>query len=394
MFADQYLERKGRKREILQEPDENTGIIVVVPCFREENILETLESLYCCDPPGQKTEVIILINHPEDAGEEVKKINNATKTSIDEWRRGKKDSGIRFFTIGPVGLRKKWAGAGLARKRGMDEAVQRFGMLNRPEGIIVSLDADTLVKKNYLVEIERYFRINPGAVGATINFEHRKDGLDSRHKAGITLYEKYLEYYRNALKFTGYPHAMYTIGSAFAVTAAAYVRRGGMNRRKAGEDFYFLQNLAQMGMVGEISKTKVYPSARCSDRVPFGTGPVMQKWMNGADELKNTYQFDAFKDLKRLFDHRAKFYKISKEDYTDLIYGLPLAVRDFLIEDRFWEEISDLNRNCSAPVVFQDRFFQKFNAFKILKFLNFSHGKYYEKGDLGVQTELLDLLEQ
>ena len=52
------------------------------------------------------------------------------------------------------------------------------------------------------------------------------------------------------MKFAGYPWAMYTVGSAFAVTAEAYVKRGGMNRRQAGEDFYFLQNLAHIGTVG------------------------------------------------------------------------------------------------------------------------------------------------
>ena len=66
---------------------------------------------------------------------------------------------------------------------------------------------------------------------------------------------------------------MFTIGSAFAVTANAYIKRGGMTRSQAGEDFYFLQTLAQIGTVGEITTTKVYPSARLSDRIPFGTGP-------------------------------------------------------------------------------------------------------------------------
>ena len=53
------------------------------------------------------------------------------------------------------------AKAGTARKAGMDEAVRRYNLLGKPQGIIVSLDADTLVDENYLVEIENYFRKNP-----------------------------------------------------------------------------------------------------------------------------------------------------------------------------------------------------------------------------------------
>ena len=183
----------------------------------------------------------------------------------------------------------------------MDEAVFRFNTLGNPKGLIVSLDADTLVAENYFIEIEKHFSKNPENVGATISFQHQTEGLNSKHLEGIQLYEKYLQYYKNAIEFTGYPHSMFTVGSAFVVTAEAYVKRGGMNRRQAGEDFYFLQNLAHLGPIGEISTTTVFPSARLSDRVPFGTGPILQKWMGGAEDLTQTYNFQAFADLKEFF---------------------------------------------------------------------------------------------
>ena len=76
----------------------------------------------------------------------------------------------------------------------------RFNLLDKPNGIIVSLDADTLVGKNYLVEIEKHFRENPKHVGATIAFQHQTDGLEEKQLEGIQLYEKYLLYYKNALE--------------------------------------------------------------------------------------------------------------------------------------------------------------------------------------------------
>ena len=45
---------------------------------------------------------------------------------------------------------KGW-GVGLARKTGMDEAVRRFDIINNPEGVILSLDADCTVEHNYFV---------------------------------------------------------------------------------------------------------------------------------------------------------------------------------------------------------------------------------------------------
>ncbi|QIA07602.1 glycosyltransferase [Draconibacterium halophilum] len=281
MFADRYLEKNQHKILIDELPEAATGIIVVIPCLRETELTNTLNSLNECDLPKCRVEVILLINQSEVANADTIRLNTQTKAEADKWIAENPKSGIRFYTVGPVNLKKKWAGAGLARKKGMDEAISRFNTNDRKDGILVSLDADTLLAKNYLVELEKHFNEHPKQVGATLAFEHQKQQLGEKHREGIDLYELYLDYYKRALHFSGYPHSLFTIGSAFAVTAEAYVKRGGMNRRQAGEDFYFLQNLVQMGKVGEITSTKVYPSARLSNRVPFGTGPILQKWMKG-----------------------------------------------------------------------------------------------------------------
>jgi len=372
------------------QPRLGLGISIVIPCFREPGILQTLSSVNDCKLPACEVEVIVLINHSEVAPAEIKRFNSDTKEHVDLWISENEKPGIRFFAVGPVELQKKWAGAGLARKSGMDEAVRRFNLLQKPGGIVVSLDADTLVAENYLVEIENHFSRNPKNIGATISFEHQIAGLEKRQLDGIRFYEKYLGYYKKALQFTGYPYSMFTVGSAFAVTAEAYVKRGGMNRRQAGEDFYFLQNLVQIGNVGEITTTKVFPSARLSDRVPFGTGPILQKWMNGEEDLTRSFNFQAFSDLKQFFDLKAKFFTIAEKKYFGLISELPEPIYQFLKEDNFWKELTDLNKNCSTAETFNRRFFYQFNAFKILKFLNFAHENYYKKEDLVFQIKQLN----
>ncbi len=390
MFANTYLLKNNRVPLIQSEPDPQCNIRIVIPCYNEPELLNTLESLKKCSLPDTVVEVIILINHAENAPVEIKNFNMATKTEAECWIQENNSSKLIFFAVGPVELRKKWAGVGLARKTGLDEAVLRFNHFNKSGGILVSLDADSLVEPNYLVEIEKYFKLNPKHVGATIKVEHQKAGLSEKQKHGIDLYEKYLHYYKDALQFTGFPHSIFTIGSAFAVKADAYVKRGGMNRRQAGEDFYFLQNLVQLGTVGEINSTRVFPSARLSNRVPFGTGAAIQKWMEGTEDLAKTYNFNAFTDLKTFFDSNERMFGCDEARYLNIISGMPESIRQFILQDNFWNELDDLNRNCSNLKSFQIRFFHKFNAFKVLKFMNFVHEKYYEKADLETQCQLLN----
>ena len=391
MFADKYLEKNNKHPLIETPPNANCGIIVVIPCFMEPDILLTLNSILVCDLPEQNVEVIVLINYSEIAESDIKSYNLNTKISVDNWINENESTKINFYAVGPVELPKKWAGVGLARKSGMDEAARRFSLLEKPQGVIVGLDADSLVEKNYFIEIENHFRKHPKDAGATISFKHQTAGQPQKLIEGILLYEKYLTYYKNALEFTGFPHAMFTVGSAFAVTAEAYIKRGGMNRRKAGEDFYFLQNLVQVGNVGEITSTQVFPSARVSDRVPFGTGALMNKWVNGEDDLTKTYNFQAFQDLKLFFNQVERFFKISETEFMLLLSDLPESIRQFVAQDNFWKELSGLNQNCATLTTFQTRFFYQFNAFKILKFLNFAHQNFYEKVDM--EQQILKLRE-
>ena len=81
--------------------------------------------------------------------------------------------------------------------------------------------------------------------GVSIAYAHRLEEADMTVQAreAIMKYELYLRYYRLALEYTGHPHAYHCIGSAFAVRTLDYVAQGGMNKRQAGEDFYFLQKL-------------------------------------------------------------------------------------------------------------------------------------------------------
>ncbi|MBC8003987.1 MAG: family 2 glycosyl transferase [Verrucomicrobia bacterium] len=383
MFADQYIQNNMVYRPFIADKSSPAlSVVVTIPCLNEPEIMRTLESLWECDPIDSHCEVLVCVNDSESSSEEVKAFNRATYNQLLKWQANNRVNLILHPIYAPS-VKARFAGAGMARKIVMDEAIRRLDAVGKPDGVIVALDADCLVSRNYLKEIEKVFTQSKSCFAATLNFRHRLEELaDPRQQDGIRYYEDYLHYYKQALDYTGFPNCIYTIGSAFAVRAEAYVKQGGMNRRKAGEDFYFLNKLTHLGKLTEITNAWVYPSARVSDRVPFGTGAAMTKWMNYADNLALTYRFEAFQDLKQLFEKTDSFYKISRKQYIEIFNTLPLVIQEYLSKISFEGKLAEVNHNSSSPDTFRKRFFQVFDAFQVLKFLNYAHEKLYARQNL------------
>jgi len=382
MFADRYIEKNVVYPEFIDAVvSTHVSMIVMIPCLNEPEISRTLESLWSCDPIKSSCEVIVVVNDSENSAIAVKDFNQETFNKLVDWKKANDRDNLILHPIYAHSVNAKHAGAGMARKIGMDEVIRRFNALNRPEGVIISLDADCLVSSNYLLEIESVFSKNKSCFAATLNFRHRVEEMgDPKQKLGIKLYEDYLHYYKRALDFAGFPDSIYTIGSAFAVRAEAYVKQGGMNRRQAGEDFYFLNKLTKLGKIAEINDAFVYPSARVSDRVPFGTGAAMTKWMNEDGDLTMTYNFSAFLDLKVLFDHVDKLFRNDMD--KEFLASLPASIQEYLQALEFSAKLSEINKNSSSLPSFRKRFFQFFDGFIILRFLNFVHLKYYPHQNL------------
>lgn len=267
-------------------------------------------------------------------------------------------------------------GAGYPRKLGMDKAINHFA--GDKQGIIISLDADCHVEPNYLQEISFQFRKHK-LNSATIDFHHPVEHLskeDSLRKA-MESYEQYLHYYRGALEYCGFPYAYYTIGSAFAVTAESYLKVGGMGKQQSGEDFYFLQKVFPLGRTKFIDTTRVYPAARFSDRIPFGTGPSLEKMLKENETDKYTYQFKAFEELKQLFDSIGDLYQSPEAVIRKVMNKLPPPLQSFLEANDFINKVSEINRHTATPENFRKRFFAYFTAFRILKYLNAVHPAPY-----------------
>lgn len=393
MFASRYIENNIVYPAFIEAPvSSELSMIVMIPCLKEPEIIRTLESLWSCDPHASFCEVIVCVNNSEACTPEVKEFNRQTFQDLLAWKKQNDRPRLILHPIWADSVKAKFAGAGMARKIGLDEAVRRFNSIGKPDGVLISLDADCLVSPKYLKRIEQEFS-SKSCFAACINFEHRiSETLDEKQQLGIRLYEDYLHYYKKAVDYSGFPDSIYTIGSAFAVRAEAYVKQGGMNRRQAGEDFYFLNKLTKLGKLNWIDDAFVYPSSRVSDRVPFGTGAAMTKWMNDADNLAITYNFAAFQDLKQLFDGVDSLFRLGGEGLKKFTIELPASVQEYMEQVSFPEKLVEINQYSSNLDSFRKRFFQFFDAFLILRFLNLAHQKYYSKQNLA--EAILQLADQ
>ena len=367
-FATRYFSRYCAYPPFFDEPPgDDVGMVVVIPCYDDAMVFDTLRSLEMTQPSTSPVEVLVVVNSGETTPDEIVKENRRIFTELQN--RGQSDYYHRFKLL-PIIIEKvprKRAGVGHARKTGMDEAVRRLAGINKPGGIIISLDADTLVHEAYFSRIENAFRTGAGKEVFTLQFEHdyNPQRYSKEEIEACRLYEMYLHYFKSALSMTGFPYCFHTLGSCFAVTAQAYVKVGGMPCRQGGEDFYFLHKLAPMTNVGEISGTLVYPSPRISTRVPFGTGPSVKNII----ENKNfrVYPFDLFLILKRFFDC---FNDFSDLEHPVNLNNVPNEIIDFVGEKKLLAIINECRLNTKGEKNLTKRLFSKFDAFFIVKFLN------------------------
>ena len=370
-MINKYLAKFGyRPISIKQSVEQGLNMVVVIPAYNEPDLIKTLQSLEKCEKPDRPIEIIVVFNHPENASSEIKHQN--LKYYDETFKFTKSDNlKYKYYLIEAFDLPEKIAGVGLARKIGMDEAVYRLG--KNADGLIVCLDADCTVSSNYLVAIEQHFIHYKNSPGASIYFEHPLQYSDSNLALGIVQYELHLRYYNQLIKYTGHPFAFHTVGSSMVVRSWAYQKQGGMNKRKAGEDFYFLQKIMLLDHFSEIKNTVVCPSPRISDRVPFGTGKAQGDWVDKQKEKHFTYSPEVAKVLKKLFEMVAEK---GNQMVEIAISEIPEQIINFIGLEAWELKMKELARNTSNDKAFVKRFYAWFNLFMILRFVHYYRDKY------------------
>lgn len=269
---------------------------VVIPSLAEgDSLFATLDSLAANPPEARRNWlVVVVINQRVDAPDSERRQNRTDLERLNGW------ADQRILPLAWVDATSKQrelpvrhGGVGLARKIGLDLALARLDGLRCP--LLACLDADALVEPTYLDALTSHFQNCPMG-GAVLPFRHQL-AEDAVHQQAIDRYELYLRSYVLGLAQARSPYAFVSIGSAMACTAQAYLRCGGMNRRQAAEDFYFLDKLAKTAGVARLHGTRVHPAPRASQRVPFGTGRSIGRQLAGEPGVVRFYPLQPFEIL-------------------------------------------------------------------------------------------------
>ncbi|MAV65294.1 MAG: hypothetical protein CMG00_08910 [Candidatus Marinimicrobia bacterium] len=269
---------------------------IIVPSKAEKNYLPKLIRSISTQQKKylEKTLVIIVINNSENENKQIINNNEETQKYLNR-------SDFKFEIVyidafsNKNALPSKKAGVGLARKIGADLALKH----SKKSSIMCYTDADVILSKNYLKVINHYYEKNMCGC-AIAGFKHQ-DNIDSKITKNIRKYENFLYITAKKIKQAGSPYGYVSLGSCITCTSNSYISVGGMNSKKATEDFYFLQELTKhFQFMHVINKKIVYPSSRLSDRVYLGTGYRMNKALN-EQKIKEIYFSDeSFVKLNKL----------------------------------------------------------------------------------------------
>jgi hypothetical protein len=342
---------------------------VVIPSLAEgDSLFATLQSLEANLTQWRDSFlVLVIINHGKQRDIEEKQQNLQDLARLIEYS---KLSSLQLAWVDAATpgfeISTKQAGVGFVRKLGLDLALSFLDWQKEP--LLVCLDADTLVEPHYLKTIVAHFQRSPlGA--AVLPFRHQQAG-DALQQAAIDRYELFMRSYVYGLRLAGSPYAFNSVGSAIACRAEAYVRCGGMNNRKAGEDFYFLQKLAKTDGVDLLTGTMVFPEPRISTRVPFGTGRSVARLMQGDSESVLFYPATAFKILSGWLSCVTQNLSADAELLFSRAERLSSALADYLTQIDWHTTWPKLQENHPTEKRRAEAFHSWFDGFRTLRLIH------------------------
>lgn len=364
------------------------SLIIVIPAFNEKDPLMVLNSLNAClIPESISIAVLYIFNASENASTTIKSCNLEGFNLVKDWQEKNEKKSLIVIPFLFNGLPEKDAGVGLARKIGMDVSCNFFYEKNNPGGLITCLDADCTVSENYICELLNWQKSRNKMDGCSISFEHPLP-VDLNLRSAIIYYELHLRYYINAQAWAGLPYAFQTIGSSMAVRATAYRQCGGMNKRKAGEDFYFLQKIIKRGRFENLSSCTVFPSARISDRVPFGTGRAVSEFL-ATGRYSKTYNIESFEIVKAISDSIMVFFKSGSNNCLNLINSWNPLFHTFFQSQGGIEKLEEVMSNARTATSRIQRFYHWFDAFMLMKWCHFAREQGIEDIDTCISANYL-----
>ena len=273
----------------------------------------------------------------------------------------------------------KQRGVGWARKLSMDAASQK----GADTDMIITIDADTFYPPDYFQSVVDVFNSHPHILAHSNPYYHPLTGKDEEDMA-ILRYELYMRLYAINMLLIDNPYAFSAIGSGMACNIKQYKRLGGMTPKHSGEDFYFIQKMCKSGPISNYNAIKIYPQARFSDRVNFGTGPAMIKGDSGDWSSYPFYRKVLFQEVAETFE--AFHVLFEKEVMTPMT--------DFLKKQLKREDIwGPLRKNFKQKHLFVNACVQLVDGLRILQYLKESHAKITEGEESDFMDSMSDVID-
>jgi hypothetical protein len=272
---------------------------------------------------------------------------------------------LDYFTENRRLPRKK--GVGLARKIGCDLACHLVHQRILRTAWLHTSDADTQLPDDYFYQTTSSSSKEISA--AVYDFTHTGEENSVTH--ATALYERSLHYYVEGLRFANSVYAYHTLGSCMAINTLSYVLVRGFTKRAGGEDFYCLNKLAKVGYIKQLKGDKLIINARSSDRVPFGTGPAVEKILKNSDSIATliTYNPIVFWLLKNLLLSFEDLFN-DKDTPKKWLERQPKETKialESLHVDRLFSHITSQIKDSRSCIKHIQHWF---DAFKTLKFIH------------------------
>jgi glucosyl-3-phosphoglycerate synthase len=276
-------------RAPLPTPHPGIRISVVVPARNEEALIGSCLTALAEQKgiSAEEYEVLLVLDRCTDATEA-----RALEVAAQH-------PGLRLHLLEGPGR-----GAGHARRVGMEEAYARLLSLGRPDGVIASTDADTMVAPDWLFAQLAAASRGARAIGGHI--ELRDDGdlaedvVGWRAEQGRLRQRELLAGLDSADGPLRAEHWQFS-GASLALTASAYSEIGGLEPCAALEDEYLERALSRCGIpIERPLSVRVATSARLVGRANRGLARdlALASWVHG-----NTYDAHDF-DTENLLEKK------------------------------------------------------------------------------------------
>ncbi|PCJ47554.1 MAG: hypothetical protein COA99_00660 [Moraxellaceae bacterium] len=288
-------------------------------------------------------------------------------------------------------------GVGYARKLGMDCALQLFHHQQITNPFFLTTDADAHLPNDYFLQPNLPY-LDDDVAGYIFPFRHQASDKHENPAKQTTnpaaslpgqLYEISLRYYVLGLRWANSPWGFHSVGSTLAIHGAHYAANRGFPKREAGEDFYLLNKIAKTGAIVSLKAPTIYLSDRPSHRVPFGTGPAIQRIqsLESIADHFTLYHPEIFQWLKhwqsvipKLYDQPLEtalnnviLHAINGDERSENIHT---NILDILRRLRIENAISHSRKQSKSINEFCRHMFTWFDAFKTLKFIHYARDHY------------------